>query len=217
MDIPPPKPPRPAALPDFVSGVAVSDAAAVLCGAAAGFVWGGIGGRIAMRVLFLTSDDAVRGMTSDDGFKIGQISAASVFLLIAMTVLGGILGAGYGLLRMALRSPIWVTATGVAIALGAGVGGGLIVSPDGVDFRVLEPLWLAVALFVFLPAVWGATVAVTTERLLHHPSIASYDVGGIDARPLGRYGDLVAWAGLATITVLGLVNLVNDLNELVGP
>lgn len=180
-----------------------------------GFLWGGIGGRVAMRILFLTSNPAVRGMTSDDGFKIGQISAASIFLIIAMTLVGGILGAGYGLLRMALSGPTWLRAVGMAIAIGAGAGGGLIVSPEGVDFRVLEPLWLSVALFIALPAAWGASVVAFTERLLRHPALLGDHGPDIDARPLGRYGGLVTWAGLGTITALGVVDLLNDLNALI--
>jgi len=45
-----------------------------LAGGIAGFVWGGVGGRVAMRIVFLTSDDTVRGVISDDGFEIGRIS-----------------------------------------------------------------------------------------------------------------------------------------------
>ena len=47
----------------------------------AGFLVGGVGGRIAMFVLRLTSTDSVRGTQSDDGFTIGQLSGATVFLL----------------------------------------------------------------------------------------------------------------------------------------
>lgn len=211
---PAPSPDRSATLPDVVAGTLVSVGVAALSGAVAGFLWGGIGGRIAMRILFLTSDSAVRGLTSDDGFTIGRISAASIFLLVAMTILGAILGAGYGVIRMLLRSPTWVNAAGVAIALGAGAGA-VIVSPDGIDFRVLEPLWLAVALFVFLPAAWGATVAALTERLVHHPAFVSDQVRGIDDRPLRHVGDVIAWAGLTAITLFGIIDLVNDLDALI--
>jgi len=40
-------------------------------GAIAGALVGGIGGRLAMLLLRLTSPDAVTGMISDDGFEIG--------------------------------------------------------------------------------------------------------------------------------------------------
>ena len=35
-----------------------------------------------MRIVLLTSDDRVRGLTSDDGFEIDVISVATIFLLI---------------------------------------------------------------------------------------------------------------------------------------
>src|ERR1044071_7492543 len=43
-------------------------------GAIAGALVGGIGGRLAMLLLRLTSPDAVTGMISDDGFEIGVVS-----------------------------------------------------------------------------------------------------------------------------------------------
>lgn len=211
--IPPPSPPGPRSLPDVVSGGLLSLGVGALSGAVAGFLWGGIGGRVAMRILFLTSDPSVRGLTSDDGFTIGQISAASIFLIGAMTILGAMLGAGYGLVRMLLRNPTWLNATGVAVALGAGAGS-VIVSPDGIDFRVLEPLWLAVGLFVALPAAWAFTVTVLTERLIHHPALVGDQARGVDDRPLGRFGSAVVWTGLTTITVLGIIDLVNDIDVL---
>ena len=47
-------------------------------GGMSGLLWGGVGGRVAMRVVLLTSDDRVRGLTSDDGFEIGRLSAATI-------------------------------------------------------------------------------------------------------------------------------------------
>ena len=45
--------------------------ATIFIGAISGAVIGGLGGRLVMRILLLTSDDTVRGVTSDDGFEIG--------------------------------------------------------------------------------------------------------------------------------------------------
>ncbi|MEZ5409820.1 MAG: hypothetical protein R2761_17465 [Acidimicrobiales bacterium] len=194
--------------------MALSIAAGAVAGAIAGFAWGGVGGRVAMRVLFLTSDEAVRGLTSDDGFEIGRISPDSIFLLLAMTVVGGVLGAAYGLVRMLFRAPSWMVSGGIATALGAGAGGGLIVRPDGVDFQLLEPLWLAVALFVFLPAVWGLSVGLATERLLHIKLTSASRLPDTDVRPLGLLGDILGWSSLAVITLIGLRDLLHDLARL---
>jgi hypothetical protein len=139
---------------DAINAVLTSAGAGSIAGMLAGSVWGGIGGRIAMRVLILTSSDAVKGLTSDDGFEIGRISGETIVLLIGTSIMGAAVGLFYGLLRMLLRGPRWSIAIGVGgvgIAAAAGAGGGLIVNADGIDFRVLDPLWLAVRLFLLIP------------------------------------------------------------------
>ena len=59
-----------------------------------------------------------------------------------------------------------------AVAVGA-IGGGAVIDPVGLDFTVLGPLPLAVAMFVVLPAAYGALMSVWVERRLgaeHPPS-----------------------------------------------
>ena len=144
--------------------------AAIVGGFLAGVLVGGVGGRIAMLILRLTSTAAVRGLESDDGFVIGQISAATVFLLI----LTGVLGAIGGLVYLAVRSwipPRWRAA--VAAVIAGAIGGGAVIDPVGLDFTVLGPLPLAIAMFVALPAAYGALMSVWVERRLgaeHPPS-----------------------------------------------
>src|ERR671910_278998 len=53
----------------------------------------------------------------------------------------------------------------VAVALGT-VGGAAVIEPGGVDFTLLEPRWLAVALFVALPTAFGAVLAWGVERAI---------------------------------------------------
>ena len=89
-------------------------------GGLAGLIWGGVGGRIAMRVVLMTSDDRVRGLTPDDGFEIGVISAATIFLLIFTAILGAIAGLVYGFLRMLLNGPQWLVTIAVGITAAAG-------------------------------------------------------------------------------------------------
>lgn len=130
-------------------------------GAVAGFVVGGIGGRLAMLLLRHTSPDDVLGLTSDDGFEIGVVTADTVQLLVVMAMLGGINGVLYAAVRTALpeplRLPLWV-------ALAVTLGGAAIVHEDGVDFTLLEPAGLAIALFVGLPGIAAALVVVLVER-----------------------------------------------------
>ena len=116
-----------------------------------------------MFVLRLTSSDTVVGLESDDGFTIGQISTDTFFLIIfagAIGVAGSVL---YGLIRVWIperwRAPAFAT-------LGGLVGGAAIVHADGIDFFLLEPRALAVAMFVALPALGAATISVVTEAML---------------------------------------------------
>lgn len=130
-------------------------------GAVAGFLVGGIGGRLAMLLLRLTSGDVMLGVTSDDGFEIGVVSAQTFNLVLAMTVLGSLNGLLYAVLRTAiprrLRLPLWV-------GFAALVGGSVFVHEDGIDFTLISPVLLAIALFVLLPGVAAALVVLLVER-----------------------------------------------------
>jgi hypothetical protein len=136
---------------------------ALVGGIAGGLVVGGIGSRLAMLVLRLTSGDSVVGLISDDGFEIGRLSGDSFFLLLFGTALGAAVGILYMLTRPWLPAP-WRYP--VFAVLGTLVGGSGIVHADGIDFRLLEPVWLAVLMFVVLPAVGSFTIAVLVERSL---------------------------------------------------
>jgi len=187
-----------------LAAFAASGVIAAAAGALAGLVWGGIGGRIAMRVVFLTSNDHVRGLTSDDGFKIGTVSSAAMLLLVFTVILGGMAGFGVGIIRMVTSGPTWAVAIGVSVAAAAFAKAG-IVHTDGVDFRVLEPLWLTVGLFVLIPGLWGATVVVATERLLR------LSIEGLPTRVHRRYWGASGWMLLVGITTYGIRGLVADI------
>jgi len=130
-------------------------------GAWAGLLVGGVGGRLAMFVLRVTSPDVVRGRISDDGFEIGRISAQTAFLLAITTALGAIVGVLYVALRGALPAA-W--RLGAWTLVGTTVGGSAILHADGVDFNLIEPTWLAVVTFVAIPAGGAALMAILVER-----------------------------------------------------
>jgi hypothetical protein len=136
-------------------------------GFAAGALIGGVGGRLAMLLLRVTSDSSLIGMTTDDGFRTGSFTTDSIFLL-AVTAIGGAgLGAAYVAVRRWLPQRHRPAVT--AVMLGA-IGGAFIIDPDGLDFTVLDPLWLAVAMFIALPAAFGAALAGGVERLIPRAS-----------------------------------------------
>ena len=73
--------------------------AGVVGGLATGALIGGVGGRLAMFVLRVTSDPSLHGLKTDDGFTIGRFSGETLFLVLATAALG-VLG---GLLYLAVR------------------------------------------------------------------------------------------------------------------
>lgn len=141
--------------------------ACILGGFLMGAIIGGIGGRLAMLVLRLTSNSSLHGVKTDDGFIIGRFSGDSLFLLIFTSLLG-VLG---GILYLAVRSWLperWHAA--LAGVFGGVVGGAFFIRPDGLDFTRLDPLPLAVAMFIALPAVYGVTMSLLVDRLLRQDS-----------------------------------------------
>lgn len=143
---------------DDIARVVRLVSATIAIGALTGAVIGGLGGRLAMRVLFLTTGDKAKGVTSDDGFTIGQFTLTdTIGLVVLTTVLGMIaallyLGARPFLVQFRFTVPVMALFYGV-------VGGALLVNPDGVDFTLLEPAALAIAMFVAIFAAFGAIVA----------------------------------------------------------
>jgi hypothetical protein len=143
-------------------------AAGVLGGFASGALIGGVGGRVAMFILRLTSSPALRGLETDDGFTIGVVSGATVFLLL----LTAFLGALGGLIYLAVRP--WLPERGrpvIAGVVAATVGGAAVIKPGGIDFTALEPLSLAVVMFIAIPAAYGAAMSMWVERLLRPGSV----------------------------------------------
>lgn len=169
-------------------------------GAIAGFLVGGVGGRLAMLVLRLTSPDTVVGLTSDDGFEIGILSADTFRLLLGMAAAGAVNGVAYAALRGVIprrvRLPLWSLLTAVLV-------GSAVVHSDGVDFTLIEPAALAITLFVLLPGAAAALVVVLVERWIglepveHRRLVATLACAAL----LGTLALLVA-------AVVGLVSLL---------
>jgi len=108
----------------------------------------------------------VTGVTSDDGFRIGQFTTADTINLLFVGTGFGVVGAGvYAVVRGLRVGPRWFQ----VLCLGGGpavVVGAAIVHPDGVDFRLLGPPLLTIGLFVAIPGVYAALLTVLAERLL---------------------------------------------------
>lgn len=215
-----------------------------------GWGWGivvvGVLGRLAM-MLLARLNPQVAGVTSDDGFVIGQFTVdGSLNLLVLAGTFFGVLGAGcYVALRGLMIGPPWFRLAsisgGPAVVVGA-----LLVHTDGVDFRLLEPLWLAVGLFIALPLVYVAGLHLLVERspsakgavptwallgvapwALLFPAGLALLAGFLGlwwVRSTDRGGGLLgsrwpgrlARAGLVVVFVLAVVDLVRDVVALTG-
>jgi hypothetical protein len=175
------------------AGQAARRLAAITAGGAlVGFVVGGIGGRLAMMVLARLNEGAT-GITSDDGFVIGQFGVLDTINLLFVATLLGVLGAGiYAVVRRLMIGPRWFQVVSVAVGP-AVVVGAMLVHTDGVDFQLLEPVWLAIGLFVAIPGVYAALLTLLAERWLRDESWAIQAPLPIAASPL------VLWVPLAPL------------------
>jgi hypothetical protein len=138
--------------------------ATIMIGAVCGAVIGGIGGRLAMRILFLTSPDYVKGLTSDDGFDVGSFDAGDTLGLVVFTAAAGVIFAVLFLLVLPFVRDLGRAVVPTMAALFGATGGAVVVHTGGVDFTVLEPVALAIVMFVALNAGFGAAVAYLVSR-----------------------------------------------------
>lgn len=137
----------------------------VVAGVSVGVLVAGVGSRLAMFVLRLTSPDHVVGLTSDDGFTIGRFTLGGTYNLLVLGAAVGIIGAAaYRAVAPWLLGPGWFRRFTTAAASGAVVGS-MLVHADGIDFRLLKPLWLAVGMFVVLPALFAVAIGIAVDRV----------------------------------------------------
>jgi hypothetical protein len=181
-----------AELRDEVVAGARDLAAVTLVAALCGMFVVGVLARLAMMLLAVLNPENA-GVRSDDGFTIGQFTLAGSLQLLASGLQLGVTGAlFYLVLRGLMVGPAWFRL--LSISLGpAVVVGAFVVHTDGVDFTVLQPRLLAVALFVLLPGIFAALLHLGAERALR------------SGRPLP--GPLVAlgllpWLVLLPVTLL---------------
>jgi hypothetical protein len=136
-----------------------------VAGALTGLVVGGIGGRLAMMLLARLNPD-VTGVVSDDGFAMGRFDVVNSLNLLAVGVGLGLFGAAvYAVLRALMIGPRWFQVLSVSVGP-AVVVGEMLVHTDGVDYHLLDPAGLAIALFVLIPGVFAAALTLLSERWL---------------------------------------------------
>lgn len=111
--------------------------------------------RLGMLALRLTSPDSVVGLESDDGFTIGEVTLSGTYNLFQLGVLASLFGClAWVLVEPWLVGPAWFRRF-TFVATAAVVVGPMLIHDDGFDFHILEPLTLAIAIFLAIPALVG--------------------------------------------------------------
>jgi hypothetical protein len=137
----------------------------IVGGIPVGVVVVGLGSRVAMFILRLTSPDRVRGVESDDGFIIGRFTLAGTYNLMLLGAVVGLIGScAYTLVSPWLIGPTWFRRLTTGLAAAAVAGSGLV-HADGIDFTLLQPTWLAIGLFVALPGVFGIVIGSSVDAV----------------------------------------------------
>ncbi|TML62675.1 MAG: hypothetical protein E6G17_08030 [Actinobacteria bacterium] len=148
----------------FASRYARTLSATMVAGLVAGFVAAGIGSRLTMRILAVTTHPLPAGFRTEAEAQVGKITTGgTVFLLL----IGAVLGAGGALLYLALRR--WLPGSGWSRGIVFGLLlvallGRKVVDPGNKDFQFLTPKPLALALFSSLFIAFGLLVVPLVER-----------------------------------------------------
>lgn len=148
-------PGRPAGSPTYAQELWATARVIVLSGVIVGVVIGVLL-RVGMLLLRVTQESAV-GLTSDDGFLIGQVSLSGTYALLVLGVGLGVLGsAAYVAVAPFLLGPPWCRVATVAVTAML-LGGAVAIRGDGIDFTALDTT-LAVAVFLMIPLLSGLLV-----------------------------------------------------------
>jgi hypothetical protein len=172
-------------------------------GLALGILFGGIGGRVAMRIIFL-ADPESGGPPLPGDFHAGTITMEGTFLVV-MT--GAVLGVAGGLLYVVVRnwlprSPVW---RGVVYGLFLVViySGGPLLRGETQELRMFEPPLLSIALFASLIFLYGLSLPLVVDRFDTH-------VPAVLRRPTVS---VVGYVVMAGVTIFGLVLTVSELTR----
>ena len=143
---------------------------AVIAGLGAGLLIAGAGGRLAMRLLAVTAGPEVQGTLTEAEEVVGEITAGGTTGFIIFTAL--FMGLPTGALYLLVRR--WLPSGRLA---GLAFGALLLVTlatrvdplrPANVDFDVVGPGWVSVAVFSALALVHGMVVAGLAGWAGHH-------------------------------------------------
>ena len=176
-----------------LGGLARATAIGALAGFGAGLIAGGVGSRVAMKIVALIAGAEAEGLITENGNLVGAFSSDTVFLV----VFGGTFGTLGGLLYMALRP--WLPASrrrrgllfGAVLLATCGAG---VIEGDNADFHRFGDPFVNIVLFAALFPLFGVLVApladgadrvfptIPPRRRIRPATIAAYvllAVGGL--------------------------------------
>jgi hypothetical protein len=138
--------------------------AVILAGGIAGFAVGGLGSRIAMRLVALAAGDPARGLITEAGATVGRITFdGTLFLLLFAGIGSTVIGTAFYLVTrpwLPQRRLVRAVAYGVLELV---VFGGTLVDASNADFTVLGHPLLNVVLFGSLFLLHGFTLVMMLE------------------------------------------------------
>jgi hypothetical protein len=174
-------------------------------GLVVGIVVAGLGSRLVMRLLAVADPDA-SGTITENGNVVGEITFEGTLALV--TFVGIPAGVVAGLTVYAVRRwlPPGQPWRGLAFtALLLALPGRTVIDPDNIDFRLLSPTGLAIALFGLLFVVAGFWLPPLADRW--GPGVPSF---------LYRQ-DVTVVGGILLVAVVafGLVQIGRDIAEMV--
>ena len=136
----------------------------ILGGIAAGFLVGGIAGRLIMRILAMVNEEKA-GVMTENGNITGEITASGTLgLIIFVGLISGVIG---GLVFVMIRR--WLPGGGLLKGVVFGLillcfFGSILFDPDNIDFALFGPRQLSVGLFALLFPLYGVVASLFVER-----------------------------------------------------
>jgi hypothetical protein len=178
----------------FVRSLAI----AVSAGTIAGVLVGGLGSRLAMRVMAATSGDDAQGAITEADEVVGRITVDGTLGLVVFVGLGlgSVAALLYLLVRRWLPWPAWLSGLLYGVLLLAVFGRDDPVDPENPDFLILSPTWLAVVMFTLLLPLYGLVLGSLVARL-----DAAYPELSAQPKVLVAYAPLLLFAPLFPVVV----------------
>ncbi len=170
-------------------------ATVLLVGVGCGVVVVGVLSRLVM-LLLASMNPTAAGVRSDDGFVMGQFTlSGSAQLAGSGAQIGAVAAFVYLAFRGLMIGPPWFRLLSISVGPGV-VAGSMLVHTTGVDFNILEPLWLTIGSFVLLPVVFCAALHLLAEKALSG--------GGVRSKPLLVLGLVLAVVTFPLTLTLGI-------------